>query len=136
MQIRLLVHGPGSDVEFRSLYRWLRHQEGGTLREAGITMSEPGSLPARDEMGGAFEVVQFVFENAPQYGALAVAIASWRRAHAPRSAMTFERDGLRISLDEARLLEEEGVRKALRDLLGSPGQGEPGEPGRTEGDAA
>lgn len=117
VQIRMLVHGPESDVEFRSLYRWLQRREGESLREAGITMSEPGSPPEQDEMGGAFEVVQFVFEAVAQYGTLAVAIATWRRAHAPRSAVVFEREGVKISLDQARLLEEEAVRQALRELL-------------------
>jgi hypothetical protein len=122
------VNGPQGDVEFRSLYRWLQRQEGERLRQAGITMSEPGSPPEHDEMGGAFEVVKFVFETVAQYGALAVAIAAWRRNHAPRSAVVFEREGVRISLDQARLLEEAAVRQALRELLDVPEE--------SDGDAA
>jgi len=148
--VRMSVQGPHSAVEFRSLYRWLRH-EGGELRAAGIRMGDPGSLPGPGEMGGTLEVVQFAFEAVAQYGALAVAIASWRKAHEPRSALVFERNGLKVSLDEAQLLEDESVRRVLQELMaaqvredergedsrdGEVDQSEPGDDGESTGDAA
>ncbi|QUX31126.1 hypothetical protein KGD83_11905 [Nocardiopsis akebiae] len=116
MNVQLSVHGPTSDAEFRSLYRWLRG-EGGNLRAAGITMEHTGGTPDEpDVMGGAFEVVQFVCDFGAQYGALAVAIASWRRAHPARSSFTLERNGVKITLTEAELDDLPAVLRALEEL--------------------
>ncbi|MGW3566164.1 effector-associated constant component EACC1 [Streptomyces sp. NPDC000941] len=139
MNLRIVMHGPHSGVEFRSLYKWLsRHGE--ELRAAGIRMGEPGTPPGPEEMGGTFEVVQFVVNALPAYGALAVAVAAWRADHEPRSGVTFERDGLKVSFDSAQSLSEESVRQALRELLGASGDdsrdsGESERGGQT-GDAA
>ncbi|MGO4756611.1 hypothetical protein AB4212_49790 [Streptomyces sp. 2MCAF27] len=129
MNLRIVMHGPHSGVEFRSLYKWLsRHGE--ELRAAGIRMGEPGTPPGPEEMGGTFEVVQFVVNALPAYGALAVAVAAWRDNHMPRSAVTFERDGLKVAFDHAESLNEESVRQALRELLGDAGDnGREGEDG-------
>lgn len=114
------MHGPHSGVEFRSFYKWLRRR-GEELRAAGVELGEPGSPPGPGEMGGTAEVVQLVVEALPAYGALAVAIAAWRDNHLPRSAVTFERDGVKVSFDSAESLSEESVRQALRELLGDAG---------------
>ena len=136
MNVQMIVEGPRNTVEFRSLYRWLRN-EGEELRAAGITMGAPGSPPGPHEMGGAFEIVQFAFDTVAQYGALALAIVSWRKAHAPRSALIFERNGVRVSLEEAQLLEEESVRRALQEVLGAQEPRDEGdEDSETPGDAA
>ncbi|MCG0291106.1 hypothetical protein [Streptomyces sp. PSAA01] len=127
MKIRLAVHGPDSAVAFRSLYRWLR-RDGEGLRAAGIAMGEPGAPPGPGEMGGTFEVVQFVFDTVFQSSALALAIASWRGTHSTaRSAVTIEGNGRRITLDSAQLLDAESVQRAIRETLGEPHGGARGE---------
>ncbi|MES4905395.1 MULTISPECIES: hypothetical protein [unclassified Streptomyces] len=135
MNLRIVMHGPHSGVEFRSLYKWLRrHSE--ELRAAGIELGEPGSPPGPEEMGGAFEVVQLVVDAVPAYGTLALAFAAWRGNHTPRSAVTFERDGLKVTFDSADSLTEESVRLALRELLGGAGDdGRESEESERDGEA-
>ncbi|WP_159942106.1 MULTISPECIES: hypothetical protein [unclassified Nocardiopsis] len=121
MNVLLSVHGPNSDAEFRSLYQWLRGEER-ELRSGGITMVRGGGRPEEPgTMGGAFEVVQFLFEMGAQYGALALAIASWRQAHPARSSITLERDGLRITLTNVEIEDVAVVLRALEELGGADG---------------
>ncbi|HLU98331.1 MAG TPA: hypothetical protein VKZ89_15950 [Thermobifida alba] len=120
MNIDLSMQGPNSGTESRSLYRWLQrkspelHAEGVRLAPAG------GSRPRPGEMGTAFEIVQFVFDNVAQYGALALAIASWRRAHHARCTVRLERDGVKITLTGAELDDAEAVARAFERLARAP----------------
>ncbi len=121
MKIDLSMQGPSSGTESRSLYRWLQektrelHAEGVSLAPAG------GPDPLPGQMGTVFEIVQFVFDNVAQYGALAVAIASWRRAHHSRCSVQLERDGVKITLTEAELDDAEAIARAFERLAGASG---------------
>ncbi|MFI9030354.1 hypothetical protein [Streptomyces sp. NPDC053560] len=113
--VRLTLHGTESTQEFRSLHRWLR-DGGPELRAAGVTVRDVGEDPAPGEMGGAFEVIQLLVEHGAGWGSLALAVAAWWEAHRPRSSVTFERDGTKVTLTGAELRDEETVRRALARL--------------------
>ncbi|KAF4406855.1 MULTISPECIES: hypothetical protein [Streptomyces] len=116
MRIQLSLNGARSDVELRSLYRWLR-AEGRQLDSAGVTVRAPGAGPGGPhEMGGAFEVVEFVVGTATQLGSLAVAVAAWRAAHHSRSSVTFEHGGTKVTLSGADLDNARAVLSALEEL--------------------
>lgn len=120
LDMQMFVHGPDSDLEIRSLHNWLLG-EGKVLRTAGIEVGELGSGPDLNEMGGVFEIVQFVIDSTAQLGALAVSIAAWREARGARCSVTFERNGVRVTLTGADLDDEETVRRALKGLGGGGG---------------
>lgn len=116
MNVQLSVHGPNNITELTSLHRWLK-AKGGELRTAGITMEQTVETPQRpDTMGGTFEIVQFAFDAVAQYGALAIAIASWRRAYPSRCSFTLERGDTKITLTEVELRDMSTVLRALEEL--------------------
>ncbi|MFE0102550.1 hypothetical protein [Streptomyces sp. NPDC059009] len=131
MYVRLSVHGPDPTqqaLEFRSLSRWLTEQ-GGELRGTGITVKDVGDEPAPGEMGGTFEVLRLLAEHGPNWGALAVAVISWRDARAARGALRVAREGSGedsatdedsaadgIMLSAADLRDPDALRRALERL--------------------
>ncbi|MFE6778228.1 hypothetical protein [Streptomyces sp. NPDC057702] len=118
MNIQLRVDNPGDDHDHHSLYQWLGEATP-RLRADGVTLLRPGADPRPGEMGGAFDVIRFVFDSSVQLGALAVAIATWRAAHAARagSSLTVERDGRRVTLTGVDVSDPDAVRRALEELL-------------------
>ncbi|WP_217198290.1 effector-associated constant component EACC1 [Streptomyces buecherae] len=118
MNIQLRVHDPSDDNDPHSLYQWLG-DAAPRLRADGVHLRRLGAAPRPGEMGGAFDVIQFVFDSSVQLGALAVAIATWRAAHATRgeSSLTVERDGRRVTLTGVDVSDPDAVRRALEELL-------------------
>ncbi|MGH4028811.1 effector-associated constant component EACC1 [Actinomycetota bacterium Odt1-20B] len=120
MYVRLSVHGPDPTqqaLEFRSLCRWLT--DDGGLRGTGITVKEVGDEPAPGEMGGTFEVLRLLAEHGPNWGALAVAVVSWRDARAARGALRVARedsDTDSVTLTAADLRDPDALRRALERL--------------------
>lgn len=118
MKIGISLHGAHSDVELRSLYRWLK-VERGELAAAGLILRAPGSsaeLPPPDEMGGGtFDVVQLVVNAIPAWGALMLSISTWSKAHGSRSSLTVERDGTKITFTGADLEDVPSLLAALRE---------------------
>lgn len=115
MHFDMSVHGSQSDLELRSLRRWLLRRRP-ELAAAGITVDETGPPAGDDEMGGVFEVVQFAVGTSAELAALALALVTWRQGHGARSSVTFERDGLRITLTGTDLDNEHTVQRALEAL--------------------
>ncbi|MDA2812195.1 hypothetical protein O4J56_16235 [Nocardiopsis sp. RSe5-2] len=119
MQVHLSLQGPRSRTEMRSLVRWLRSRKG-ELSDKGIAFDPGGPAPPDGAMGPAFEVIEFVFNAVAQYGALAVALASWRRAHSPAegadSKVVLECDGVVVTLSGAEAADPEAVAQKIREL--------------------
>ncbi|MBC2906730.1 effector-associated constant component EACC1 [Streptomyces cupreus] len=93
----------------RSLYLWLRDDprvRGGARVEVRAEQPEPG------RMGSALDCVQLVLDSGFQLANLAVARAAWRATRPARPEITFERDGVKVTLSgqdpetAARLLAE------------------------------
>lgn len=100
------------------LYGWLR-----TDRDLRIC-SEVSLVPvdgAPGEMSAAFDAVQLVLDSSLQLASLAVAIASWRKACEPRSAVTIVHQDTEIRLETADLHDANTVVEALGRLHAAPG---------------
>ncbi|MEU0987851.1 hypothetical protein [Streptomyces sp. NPDC005953] len=113
MNIDLVVENPSR--EFRSLRAWLRRADA-ELRSAGIVITDLRTAPGPEDMGGGLDTVRFVCDTVAQYGALAVAVAAWRDAHAARTSVTFRRGGITVTLTAADLRDQEMIRRALEQL--------------------
>ncbi|MFI8100838.1 hypothetical protein [Streptomyces sp. NPDC086023] len=113
MRISIDNHGDdqsdgASEDELRSLHQWLLDNPE-IRRQAGIELGgEPG--PA-GSMGGPLEYVQLVMDSGFGLANLALAVVTWRSTRPRPPAVTFERDGVTVTLTgedpeaAARLLE-------------------------------
>ncbi|MFD0689991.1 effector-associated constant component EACC1 [Actinomadura fibrosa] len=109
----ILISTDGTAEELRSFREWLR-DEPDVRRHAIVTLD--ASEPAEPgEMGGALDVVKLVIDTDFQLLNLGLAYLSWRSSRPRPAAVTIERDGVKITLDEA---DPEAVARLLRTLDG------------------
>lgn len=100
-------------VEQRSLYAWLSNDRE-LRRSARIDVG--GADPAPDAMGPDLDVIQLIVDSTFQTASLAVALAAWRRACRPRTAVTIERDGVTVTIPEGSAVEAEDILCMLGEL--------------------
>lgn len=98
MLIQIHMTGPDADIELGSLYAWL--QEEPDIRRHS-SMSLMSTKPSPSDMGAAFDVIQLVVDSGFQALSLALAYATWRAARPRRPQVTIERDGAKVTLDDA-----------------------------------
>ena len=110
MRIQIRVAGQDADQELRSLYAWL-------LKDSDLRRHAQASLvvtePHPSEMGAALELIQLVVDGGFQALNLALAYASWRATRPSHPHVTIERDGVKITLDDA---EPDAVEAIVRGL--------------------
>jgi hypothetical protein len=98
MPIQIRVTGPDADRELGSLYAWLQDEPG--IRRHS-SMSLKSAEPSSSEMGAAFDVIQLVVDSGFQTLSLALAYVTWRATRPSHSQVTIERDGTKVTLDDA-----------------------------------
>ena len=98
MSIHIYITGPNADQELGSLYAWLQ-DEPDIRRQARVSLMATESGPS--DMGAALEVIQLAVDGGFQALNLALAYASWRATRPSRPQVTIERDGTKITLDDA-----------------------------------
>lgn len=131
MDLRFTLPDARHGEELGQLYEWLRTDR--DLR----TGSEVSLVPAEHEqgrMGLGLEAVQLVLDSGLQLASLAVAIASWRAACAPRSAVTIVHEDAEIRLRRADLEDAAAVLDALERLREARGTHSPGPPSQNSSD--
>ena len=98
MPIQIRMTGPEAEQELGSLYTWLREDE--DIRRHALMSLEPVE-PSPSEMGTAFEVIQLVVDSGFQTLSLALAYVTWRASRPSSHQITIERDGSKITVDDA-----------------------------------
>ncbi|CCK25419.1 hypothetical protein BN159_1040 [Streptomyces davaonensis JCM 4913] len=107
--MEIAITTAADEAELRSLYLWLR-DDARVRRDARVELRAEQPVPGR--MGSAFDVVQLVLDSGFQLGNLALAWAAWRATRPAPPEITFERDGVKVTLSgqdpetAARLLAE------------------------------
>ncbi|MEV0176347.1 hypothetical protein AB0I00_35200 [Streptomyces sp. NPDC050803] len=107
--MNIAITSAADEAELRSLYLWLR-DDSYVRRNAHVEVRSEPTAP--DRMGTALDCVQLVLDSGFQLGNLALAWAAWRATRPAPPEITFERDGVRITLSgqdpetAARLLAE------------------------------
>ncbi|MGV9455512.1 effector-associated constant component EACC1 [Streptomyces sp. NPDC003635] len=91
----IAITSTADEAELRSLYLWLR-DDSYVRRHARVEVLAEQPLPGR--MGGALDVVQLVLDSGFQLGNLALAWAAWRATRPAPPEVTFERDGIKVTL--------------------------------------
>ncbi|MCO6004482.1 hypothetical protein NE236_05760 [Actinoallomurus purpureus] len=98
------------EEDLRSFYEWLG-EEPDVRRHATISL-EPGK-PTEGEMGSALEIVKLVIDTNFQILNFGLAYVAWRTTRKKPAALTVERDGTKITLDDA---DPETVARILQAL--------------------
>jgi hypothetical protein len=92
------VSADGADEELRSFREWLR-DEPDVRRHALISLE--ATEGEEGEMGGALDVVKLVIDTDFQILNFGLAYVAWRATRPRPTAVTIERDGVKITLDES-----------------------------------
>jgi len=98
MDVRISAEAEGTEAgeAVASLFRWFRRDE--QLAEIELSLVAQREVGAQ---GGAFEVINALIGDGVGLGSLALSFAAWRRAHRVTAAMTVERDGVKIRVEDA-----------------------------------
>jgi hypothetical protein len=91
-----------------SLYRWLIDDP--DVRRY-TTLSRADGQPG--DMGGALDVINVVLSNTIAFSSLIVAVASWREARKNPPTVEIERNGVRVTINNA---SPEAVQRAIETL--------------------
>lgn len=110
MEINIRAAGPGADEELGSLYSWLR--EDPEIYHYARMSLEPAE-PGPSELGATFEVIQLIVDSGFQTLNLALAYATWRATRTRHPEITIERDGIKVTLDDANSHAVEEIVRAL-----------------------
>lgn len=97
MTISVYIRGDAEE-ELQSLLRWL--QDDPDVRQHAL-LSIIVAEPREGEMGGAAEAVKLVLDEGFQVANFAVALLSWRATRRSRPALTIERSGITVNVDDA-----------------------------------
>jgi Effector Associated Constant Component 1 len=111
MAIQIQMSGSDAESELGSLYAWL--QEEPDIRHHS-SMSLKSTKASPSEMGAAFDVIQLVVDSGFQALSLALAYATWRATRPRRPQVTIERDGAKVTLDDADPDTVQAIVQALR----------------------
>ncbi|MFG3257570.1 hypothetical protein [Streptomyces sp. NPDC048172] len=95
MNISVTAASDSAEAELRSFFLWLR-DDPYVRRNARVEMS--GGQPSEGRMGSALDAVQLVLDSGFQLGNLALAWLAWRSTRPAPQEITFERDGVRVTL--------------------------------------
>lgn len=118
------------DSELEHLYEWL-------LRARDLRTSTEISMltapPERDRMGPSLDAVELIVNSTLQLASLAFAIASWRNAAEPRSAMTIRRGDVEVTVSREGLADVGTVLGALERLGPAGEDADTGGTGRSDG---
>ncbi|WAZ26528.1 hypothetical protein STRCI_008111 [Streptomyces cinnabarinus] len=83
-----------ADTALRSLGAWLR-ADPEVARAASVTLTRSSAAP--EDMGGAFDAIQVVFDDAVSLANLLIAYGTWRSTRTHRTRVEFRRgDGRRV----------------------------------------
>ncbi|MEV6981269.1 hypothetical protein AB0M95_08415 [Sphaerisporangium sp. NPDC051017] len=85
------------DGDVADLYRWLR-KDPEVTRDVPVRPDEAADAPG--EMGVTFEAVVAVVGDVLALGSLLFSVRDWRAARDPGPAVTFERNGVVITLKD------------------------------------
>jgi hypothetical protein len=106
-----------------ALYRWLEND-----RHLARAKLELVAREVPNGLGGPFEIINTLISDGVGLAGLAISYAGWRRANRAAPAVTFEREGVKITVADA---SEESLR-IIDDLL--RGAGEPETHGNADTD--
>jgi hypothetical protein len=119
----MLVHISVTDDDVQghatltTLFRWLRQD----LQSGAQWELRPRR--STDAQGGAFEVINALIGDSVGVGGLALSYAAWRQAHRSPSKITFERDGLTVTVEDASPESLRLIADALADPATPAGEG-------------
>ncbi|MFC6880296.1 MULTISPECIES: effector-associated constant component EACC1 [Actinomadura] len=115
MSVLIYMSGSGAEEELRSLHDWLLN-EPDVRRYSRLSLRTAEVKPG--EMGGALEAVQVMFEDSATLMNLLLAFAAWRGTRGRRrneaTIAVFERDGIKVTIENASPEAIEAAAKALR----------------------
>ena len=95
MDVSITTSSTDAEGELRSLFLWLR-EDSYLRRNARVGMGVVG--PAEGRMGALFDSVELALNGGFQFANLALAWASWRATRPRPPEVTFERDGVKVTL--------------------------------------
>ncbi len=95
MQVRIRSDGT-DDMTLHQLYRWLSNDS-----ELAYEGTVEGRAPSGTGQMGALEVIDVTLTHVTSLGSLVMAYASWRAARRDSSSVTFERDGVSVTVQDA-----------------------------------
>jgi Effector Associated Constant Component 1 len=103
----------GAGEELRSFQEWLREEP--EVRRHAVISLEAAEPAGAGEMGGALDVVKLVIDTGFQILNFGLAYVSWRASRPRPIAVTVERDGVKITLDDS---DPEVIARLVRALDG------------------
>jgi hypothetical protein len=109
--IQIHMSGPDAERELGSLYAWLQ-EEPDIRHHASMSLRSAETSPS--EMGLAFDVIQLVVDSGFQTLSLALAYATWRATRPGRPQVTIERDGAKVTVDDADPDTVQAIVRAIR----------------------
>lgn len=104
------VRTDNGEAELRSFAQWLRDEP--DVRRHAVISLEAAEV-GEGEMGGALDVVKLVIDTNFQILNFGLAYIAWRATRPKAPAVTIERDGVKVTLDDA---DPEVVARLLREL--------------------
>jgi len=95
MDVSITTSSTDAENDLRSLCQWLR-EDSYIRRHASVDL---GAVePAAGRMGALFDSIELVLNSGFQMGNLALAWAAWRATRPRAPEVTFERNGMKVTL--------------------------------------
>lgn len=125
MHVRISAESEGAEAAevLASLFRWFQRDE--QLAEVELSLEAQREVGSQ---GGAFEVINALIGDGVGLGGLALSFAAWRRAHRVTAAMTVERGGVKIRVEDASPETISRLVDALSDAGPPPSAASPQQP--------